>query len=212
MPDQSTRHSLDKPLGNENFTRAAYRALIDEIDAAIATTAEITAIADAEADEAEAAATAAAAALTEAHRTDTTDVHGIADTSALAIRSAAAAWTARQDFRTVTEERATDAAFAGAETIDCAASEVHALTLTGNVTGITFTNVPAAGKTFALTLLLKQDGTGSRTVAWPASVKWPGGVAPTLTTTAGRTDVITLLTHDGGTTWLGFVGGLNFNA
>ena len=34
------------------------------------------------------------------------------------------------------------------------------------------------------TMSLKQDGTGSRTATWPATVKWAGGTAPTLTTTA----------------------------
>ena len=39
-------------------------------------------------------------------------------------------------------------------------------------------------------LMLVQDGTGSRTATWPASVKWPGGTAPTLTTTANAIDII----------------------
>ena len=62
------------------------------------------------------------------------------------------------------------------------------ITLTGNCT-FTFSN-PVEGGRYILEL--KQDGTGSRTVTWPSTVKWSGGVAPTLTTTAGRTDIITL--------------------
>ena len=42
------------------------------------------------------------------------------------------------------------------------------------------------------------------------TVKWSGGSAPTLTNTANKTDILNFLTYDGGTTWLGFVGGLNF--
>ncbi len=34
------------------------------------------------------------------------------------------------------------------------------------------------------TMSLKQDSVGSRTATWPATAKWPGGTAPTLTTTA----------------------------
>jgi hypothetical protein len=34
------------------------------------------------------------------------------------------------------------------------------------------------------TMSLKQDSVGSRTATWPATVKWPAGTAPTLTTTA----------------------------
>jgi len=41
-------------------------------------------------------------------------------------------------------------------------------------------------------LTLIQDGTGGRTVTWPATVKWPGGVAPTLTTTANARDKVAL--------------------
>ena len=47
-----------------------------------------------------------------------------------------------------------------------------------------------------LTLKLIQDGTGSRTVTWPSSVKWAGGTAPTLSTAAGAVDIIHLY-HDG---------------
>ncbi len=62
------------------------------------------------------------------------------------------------------------------------------VTLTNNCT-LTFSN-PAIGGRYIIELL--QDGTGSRLVTWPSTVKWPGGVAPTLTTTASRTDIITL--------------------
>lgn len=37
---------------------------------------------------------------------------------------------------------------------------------------------------------VKQDGTGSRTLAFGSMFKWPGGTAPTLTTTAGARDFI----------------------
>jgi len=40
-------------------------------------------------------------------------------------------------------------------------------------------------------LKLIQDGTGSRTATWPATVKWVGGTAPTLTTEAAAIDIIT---------------------
>ena len=41
-----------------------------------------------------------------------------------------------------------------------------------------------------LRLVVCQDATGSRTVTWDASVKWSGGTAPTLTTTANKCDVL----------------------
>jgi hypothetical protein len=94
--------------------------------------------------------------------------------------------------------------------IDCSLGTSFFITLTGNVT-FSFSNVPATANTAtSITLFLKQDATGSRTVTWPASVKWPSATAPTITTTANKTDAITLVTPDNGTTWYGFLGGQNF--
>jgi hypothetical protein len=95
-------------------------------------------------------------------------------------------------------------------TIDLESGNVFNLTLTGNCT-YTFSNPPASGSAGAFTLIQNQDGTGSRTVAWPASVEWAGGSAPTITSTASSTDVFTFITTDGGTTWYGFTGGQDFS-
>ena len=82
-------------------------------------------------------------------------------------------------------------------TINTATGTVQILTLTGNCT-FTFPTA-VAGESF--TLLLRQDGTGSRTVTWPAAVRWPGGTAPTITATASQTDKY-VFTSDG-TRWYG---------
>ena len=42
-------------------------------------------------------------------------------------------------------------------------------------------------------LRILQDGTGSRTVTWFSTIKWAGGTAPTLTTTADKADVLGFL-------------------
>jgi hypothetical protein len=64
-----------------------------------------------------------------------------------------------------------------------------------------------AGKSF--TLVQKQDGTGSRTVTWPATVDWPGATAPTLTSTANRADKFIFTAIDG-SNWLGSNAGQNY--
>ena len=93
------------------------------------------------------------------------------------------------------------------ETVDLTSGTVHSLTLDANCT-LTFAGmVPGAACSF--TLVLTQDDTGSRTVTWPASVDWASAVAPTLSTGANKVDVLTFLTLDGGTTWLGFTSGLD---
>jgi hypothetical protein len=91
-----------------------------------------------------------------------------------------------------------------AYTIALTAGTIQILTLTGNCT-FTFPT-PTAGKSFMI--LLKQDGTGSRLATWPASVKWPAGASPLLTTTASRMDKF-IFTADG-TNWYGSNGGQNY--
>jgi hypothetical protein len=66
------------------------------------------------------------------------------------------------------------------------------------------------GSSCSLTVALIQDATGSRAVTWPGTVNWAGGVAPTLTTTAGKTDFISLLSINGGASWYGFTSGLDY--
>lgn len=92
-----------------------------------------------------------------------------------------------------------------AYTVDLANGTLVILTLTGDVT-YTFPT-PVAGKSF--TLVQKQDATGSRTVTWPASVKWPSGTAPTITSTASKADKFVFTAIDG-TSWLGSVAGQNY--
>lgn len=80
---------------------------------------------------------------------------------------------------------------------------VQIITLTGNAT-ITMPTA-TAGKSFIL--LLKQDGTGSRTVTW-STVKWPGGTTPTITSTASKQDIFSFFAD--GTNWYGTTVGQNY--
>lgn len=89
----------------------------------------------------------------------------------------------------------------GAVELDCAAANSFAVTLTSNCT-ITIANPPPTGYA-CLRVRLTQDGTGGRTVGWPAAVKWPAATAPVMTATAGATDLVVLESDDGGATWWG---------
>ena len=106
------------------------------------------------------------------------------------------------------ETRTAPTISSGTLTLDCSAGNVFNVALNANITTLTFTNVPSSGTAFGLTLLLTADGT-ARTITWGASVKWPGGTAPTLTSTNAKVDTFVLFTHDGGTTWFAFTGGQN---
>ena len=95
-------------------------------------------------------------------------------------------------------------------TVDLTQRNTFNLILNANCT-FTFSNPFASGIACSFTLFLKQDAKGSRTVTWPASVVWPGGVAPTLTTAPNSIDVLTFFTVNGGTKWMGSPAGQNFN-
>jgi len=83
------------------------------------------------------------------------------------------------------------------QTLSLTNGTVQTVTMTGNCT---FTMPTAtAGKSFIL--ICTQDGTGSRTAVF-TSVKFPGGTAPTLTTTATTgVDILTFVAN--GTSWFG---------
>ena len=91
-------------------------------------------------------------------------------------------------------------------TLDLHDGNLFAVTMGHNIT-FTFNNPPTSGDGFGFTLKLTQDGTGSRTATWPASVDWAGGSAPDLTGTANSVDIFTFFTHDAGTTYYGFLAG-----
>lgn len=91
-------------------------------------------------------------------------------------------------------------------TINLASGTVQNLTLTENC-AFTFPAATTAGRSFFL--FLRQDGTGSRTVTWPGTVKWPAGTAPTITATASRTDILAF-TADG-SAWFGRVIAQNYS-
>jgi len=88
-------------------------------------------------------------------------------------------------------------------TLDLTNGTVQIITLTGNAT-ITMPTA-TSGKSFVM--MLKQDGTGSRTVTW-STVKWVGGTAPTITSTASRLDLLSFFAD--GTNWYGAVISQNY--
>jgi len=63
-----------------------------------------------------------------------------------------------------------------------------------------FQGVPAIG---AVVVILELTKLGTATQTWPSVVKWPGGTAPTLTSSG--VGVLGFLTDDGGVNWCGVV-------
>lgn len=85
----------------------------------------------------------------------------------------------------------------GSQTLTDAASiswdmnngEVATVTLGGNRALSNPTNL----KVGTYVLIVKQDGTGSRTLTYGSAFKWQGGTAPTLSTAANAVDVLTFV-------------------
>jgi cytoskeletal protein CcmA (bactofilin family) len=80
---------------------------------------------------------------------------------------------------------------------------IFTITLAHNIGTFNWSN-PGSGSVF--TLNVTQDGTGNRTIAWPAGVKWAGNEAPTLSTGAADVDTFVFL-HITGTVYYGFTAG-----
>ena len=124
---------------------------------------------------------------------------------------------ADQIMSAVTHKDYSETVYAGgntstAVTLDETNGNTQTWTMTGNCT---FTMPSGAGLQAgtALTLILTQDGTGSRTGAF-TSVKWAGATAPTLTTTATTgVDILTFITFNGGSSpvWYGFTAGADMS-
>jgi hypothetical protein len=117
----------------------------------------------------------------------------------------------RPELKDYSEASTTPAVSGGALTLDLETGNVFDVLLTQNVTSLNLLNAPASGRAGAATLILRQDATGGRTVAWPGSVKWPGGAPPAASSAANAMDVYAFITRDGGVTWFGFLGGKDFS-
>lgn len=98
----------------------------------------------------------------------------------------------------------------GTLTVDLDVANVFNVALNANITTLTISNTRSTSNTSSgFTIIFTADGT-QRTITWPGSVKWPGGTAPTMTSTNNKVDVLSFVTNNNGTTWYGFVGGQNY--
>jgi hypothetical protein len=84
--------------------------------------------------------------------------------------------------------------------IDVSLGGLFYRTISGATT-FTVSDVPSSGTVASFMLSLTNGG--SATITWWSGMRWPGGVAPTLT--ASGMDVLGFYTRDGGTTWTGLV-------
>lgn len=96
----------------------------------------------------------------------------------------------------------------GSVSIDLVNGNIFSWTLTGNVTSLAISGA-VSGRACSFALYVNQGAGGSRTINWPASVRWSGG-APTLSSSANALDILVFESIDGGTNWYGSLVGSNF--
>jgi hypothetical protein len=115
----------------------------------------------------------------------------------------------RPRFTDYAETYTTPTISAGTLTLNLENGNVFRVSRNANITTVTISNPPASGNAGSFTLIFDANGT-SYTTTWPAAVKWPSGIAPTITTTSGRSDVFVFYTNNAGTTWYAMTSGQNF--
>lgn len=114
------------------------------------------------------------------------------------------------EFGTAYTETLTSITSTTTTSIDCSLGNNFSINLAADITALSFSNIPVAGRVYNLSLVIRQSATGGRSITWPNSIRWAGGVSPTITQVANKHDVISLMTNDGGTIWYGFIAGQNF--
>ena len=77
-------------------------------------------------------------------------------------------------------------------------------------TAITLSNPPPNGVAGTMTVICINCGLiPYASTFWPTTINWPGGIEPTLSSSG--TDIFSVMTHDGGATYYGFMGGMQFS-
>ena len=120
------------------------------------------------------------------------------DTTQVAVLGTAQEYTRTHNFNATTLTDGANISW------DLSQNQVASVTLAGNRTLSNPTN-QVDGAVYIL--IVKQDATGGRTLAFSSNYKFAGGSAPSLTTTASKADVLTFVSD--GTNMMG-VASLNF--
>ena len=144
--------------------------------------------------------------------TATTTLVGTNTTDTLTNKTiTAGAFAGVSNFQAALTEQAVALTSGTSVTLDISAGSLFTITLAHNIGTFTWSNSASSGDVSAFVLKVTQDGTGNRTIAFPASVDFAGGTAPTLSTGAGDVDIFVFFSSDGGTTYYGSTLGLDMS-
>ena len=125
-------------------------------------------------------------------------------------------------FKSYSEQVKVLSIVANSVTVDLSAANSFICTATSNINEFILTNIPSESTTF--TIKMSQNSVGGysvgidtfkNNVGTAIPVYWPGGVVPTVTTTANRTDIYSFKMFDGDNITsaglYGVIGGQNFS-
>jgi hypothetical protein len=124
---------------------------------------------------------------------------------------ATSTFTGLVNLRVYNETVSNPAIAAGTLTLDLATATIFNVAINATVTSVTISNANtiAAGNQ-GTGFIVIANGTGtSYAIAWPNSIRWPGNTAPTITSTAGKRDILTFFSTDQGATFNSFISGQN---
>ena len=201
--DTLTNKTLTSPKINEDVAVTSTATEINLLDGVTATTSELNILDGV-------TATATEINLLDGVTATTTELNYL-DITTLGTTEASKAVTADANgvvkFDNGITEESTALTSGTSVTLNIRDGSVYTITLAHNIGTFTWSNPAGSGYSSSFTLKVTQDGTGSRTISWPASVDWAGGTAPTLSTGANDVDVFVFFTVDGGTTYYGFTAG-----
>lgn len=107
------------------------------------------------------------------------------------------------DIKDYVETVATDTWDSTTESVNLQNGNVHSVSITSDVTTLTFTNPRAGAHSFTLVIA---QGEVLKDITWPASVDWATGGEPVMA--INKTYWLTFVTLNGGTDWVGFMAGV----
>jgi hypothetical protein len=96
-------------------------------------------------------------------------------------------------------------------TLDLSIAQVFVVTLNTTIASINILNSTSSvpNRTIGFTLILKSANPTATVTTW-GTIRWPGGIAPTLSTGTNKTDIFSFVTVDNGVSYFGFIGGQNY--
>lgn len=89
-------------------------------------------------------------------------------------------------------------------TINLNNGNIFVVSKTSDILTLSISNIPSSSFVGNFTLIIENGVGAGGFIIWPNSIKWGNAGPPALSTTLGNIDVLTFITLDGGTSWLGF--------